>query len=176
MPKTPNEIVDELLERRTTIMQMIVEMPKGTSTKFEIDKNTGRIALDRELATTVPANYGFLEGTLASDGDALDIFLINRDPVPPLTQAKAQIIGMFRCRDQGVQDDKVVAILPNASETEIVGALLDIRQYLQTYKTGFVVEHFENKDIALTAIKRARQMYLNDGTTHGETQAEHADE
>src|SRR5829696_1122161 len=79
----------------------VIEIPKGSKLKYEIDKKTGILILDRVLYSSVhyPANYGFIPRTLAGDGDALDILVLMQEPVQPLTLVRARAIGGFAMRD-----------------------------------------------------------------------------
>lgn len=91
---------------------VVVEIPKGHRNKYEMDHKTGRIRLDRTLftATAYPADYGFIEGTLALDGDPLNALVLVDEPTFPGCLIRCRPIGMFRMVDEHGQDDKVLCV------------------------------------------------------------------
>lgn len=95
---------------------MVVEIPHGSATKFEIDKRTGHVVADRMMAMPVvyPANYGLIPSTRAGDGDNLDALLFTREPLPPGTVVKVRVIGVLPMLDGGEQDDKLIAVPASA--------------------------------------------------------------
>ena len=90
----------------------VIEIPKGSSCKYELDKQTGIMRLDRVLytATHYPANYGFIPRTYADDGDPLDVLVLCAEPIYPLTLVQVYPIGAMRMIDGGKLDDKIIAI------------------------------------------------------------------
>jgi inorganic pyrophosphatase len=90
----------------------IIEIPKGSTNKYELDKQTGLLRLDRVLYSAVyyPADYGFIPRTYCDDGDPLDVLVLGQEPVYPLTIVEARAIGVMRMRDEKGSDDKIVAI------------------------------------------------------------------
>ncbi len=90
----------------------VVEIPKGGNCKYELDKDTGRLRLDRILYTSThyPANYGFIPRTYADDGDPLDVLVICAEPIYPMTLVQVYPIGGIRMLDDGRVDDKIIAI------------------------------------------------------------------
>lgn len=90
----------------------VIEIPKGSKTKYELDKETGYIILDRILYTSThyPANYGFIPRTYGDDGDPLDVLLLCSEPVVPLTLVRAYPIGVISMLDGGKKDEKIIAI------------------------------------------------------------------
>src|SRR5437764_4030119 len=97
-----------------SVVNMIVEIPKGCRSKFELDKETGLIKLDRYLysSSVYPGDYGFIPQTLAEDGDALDILVMVNEPTFSGCLIEARVIGLFRMKDRGVNDFKVLGV-PN---------------------------------------------------------------
>ena len=91
---------------------MVIEIPKGQRNKYEMDHESGRIRLDRMLftATRYPADYGFIEHTLADDGDPLDALVLLEEPTFPGCLIRCRAIGMFRMRDEKGLDDKVLCV------------------------------------------------------------------
>ena len=90
----------------------IIEIPKGSKKKYELDKETGYIILDRILYTSThyPANYGFIPRTYGDDNDPLDVLLICSQPLEPLTLVRAYPIGVISMIDNGRNDEKIIAI------------------------------------------------------------------
>src|SRR5438309_11652411 len=85
----------------------IIEIPKGSKVKYELDKRTGLLAVDRVLASAVhyPANYGLLPRTYSADGDPLDALVLGQEPILPLSVVRAKAIGVITMRDEKRQDD-----------------------------------------------------------------------
>ncbi|WP_020475199.1 inorganic diphosphatase [Zavarzinella formosa] len=98
-----------------SVVNMIVEIPKGRRNKFELDKETGLIRLDRYLysSSVYPGDYGFIPQTLAADGDPLDILAMVNEPTFSGCLIEARVVGMFRMKDKGFDDFKVLCV-PNA--------------------------------------------------------------
>ena len=97
-----------------SVVNMIVEIPKGRRSKFELDKETGLIKLDRYLysSNVYPGDYGFIPQTLAADGDPLDILVMVNEPTFSGCLIEARVVGMFRMKDKGADDYKVLGV-PN---------------------------------------------------------------
>jgi inorganic pyrophosphatase len=121
------------------VVNAIIEIPKGHRCKFEIDKKTGLFKLDRYLYSSshYPGDYGFLPNTLAEDGDSLDILVMVNEPTFTGCLIEARAVGLFRMRDRGVNDFKVLAV-PNTDP------LFDEYQNLDDVPSHFLreVEHF----------------------------------
>ena len=90
----------------------VIEISKGSKCKYELDKATGMLRLDRVLytATHYPANYGFIPRTYADDGDPLDVLVLCSEPIVPMTLVQVRPIGAMRMIDGGKQDDKIIAL------------------------------------------------------------------
>jgi inorganic pyrophosphatase len=91
---------------------VVIEIPKGSKNKYELDKETGLLRLDRVLHSAVyyPADYGFIPRTFCDDGDPLDALVLSQEPVYPLTLVEARAVGVMRMRDEKGIDDKIVAV------------------------------------------------------------------
>jgi inorganic pyrophosphatase len=154
-------------------MNVIVEINKGSKNKYEIDKQTGLIALDRvaHTAQDFPFDYGFVPQTLWDDGDALDVVLLTTHPLLPGILVRARPIALMKMIDSGDADDKVIAVPvadPRWKEVEDLGninkhSLKEIEHFYATYKKlqnkEVEVNGFEGKEAARAAFDRARQMY-----------------
>src|SRR5437868_11382710 len=92
-------------------VEAIVEIPKGSFYKYEIDKDDGNLVLDRPMNQSIPYNYGFIPETLCGDGDPLDVFIVSYHPIPPLTKVEVVIVGVLKCIDNGEEDDKIIAMI-----------------------------------------------------------------
>jgi inorganic pyrophosphatase len=124
--------------------EVVVEIPKGQRNKYEMDHESGRIRLDRMLftATRYPADYGFIEHTLADDGDPLDALVLLEEPTFPGCLIRCRAIGMFRMRDEKGLDDKVLCVpatdprVAHLTDITDVPAFdrLEIEHFFQVYK------------------------------------------
>ena len=127
---------------------VIIEVPKGSKNKYELDKETGLLRLDRVLFSAVhyPANYGFIPRTYCDDGDPLDVLVLGQEPVHPLTIVEARAIGVMRMRDEKGVDDKIVAVSVRdpsyadyTDQAQLPPHMLrQVRRFFQDYK---VLEH-----------------------------------
>ena len=151
----------------------IIEIPMGSKNKYELDKDTGRIVLDRVLyaAMMYPAEYGILENTLAPDGDALDVLVICSDPTFPGCVVPARILGYLTMIDGGKVDYKIITVLDcdprydNINELEDLSpfVLKEIANFFANYKVlqGISVEvgDYKGREEALKIIAECRQAY-----------------
>jgi inorganic pyrophosphatase len=126
------------------VVHAIVEIPKGRRNKYEVDKETGLIRLDRYLYSSshYPGDYGFIPQTLAEDGDALDILVMVNEPTFSGCLIEARVIGLFRMTDRGHNDDKVLGV-PDTDPlfAEVQGLnhvpqhfLREVEHFFATYK------------------------------------------
>lgn len=99
-------------EITATDFSAVIEIPKGSKCKYELDKYTGLLRLDRVLYTSThyPANYGFIPRTYADDGDPLDVLVLCSEAIYPLTLIRVYPIGVMRMLDSGKMDDKIIAV------------------------------------------------------------------
>jgi len=151
----------------------IVEIPKGSKVKYELDKESGLLKVDRVLFSAVhyPANYGFLPRTYCDDGDPLDVLVLCQEPVAPLCIMRARAIGMFRMRDEKGGDDKIIAV--HVDDPAYVDythidqvpkhVLLELRRFFLDYKTlenkSVEVDEFQGPDVANETIRAAIESY-----------------
>lgn len=144
------------------ILEAIVEIPRLSRYKYEINKDTGDLILDRVLAIHAPQNYGFIPNTLQKDGDALDIFIISGYAVPPKTKVKVEIIGIFKCMDNKQQDDKLIGLLVgDDTNSDYINEIIDsIQYYLENYKSGFKVKSYEHLSQAKKVYKQSVKDFI----------------
>ena len=140
------------------MIKAIIEIPKGSNYKYEVDKDTGRLVLDRVISLKYPASYGYIPETLELDGDPLDLFVISSKKIPPLTIIKCNIHGAFICTDNGIQDNKLIATLDG--EEHALSLLPKINTFLCGYKEGFIVHSYESKEIAESILKKATEDFI----------------
>jgi inorganic pyrophosphatase len=151
----------------------VIEIPMGSSVKYELDKETGLLRLDRILYSAVfyPANYGFIPQTLAEDDDPLDVLVLCQEPVAPLTLVNARAIGLMTMMDSGKKDHKILAVAVDDPEyegfreaNELPAHRLNmLRRFFQDYKTlegkAVDVDEFQSAEAALPIIEQALARY-----------------
>jgi inorganic pyrophosphatase len=151
----------------------LVEIPMGSSVKYELDKKTGLLRLDRVLYSAVyyPANYGFIPQTYAEDDDPLDVLVLCQEPLLPLTLVPARTIGLMTMIDSGKRDHKILAVAINDPEfnsfheaSELPPHRLSmLRRFFQDYKQlegkSVDVDEFQPAATALPIIEDALQRY-----------------
>ena|SRR5579864_2165662 len=134
-------------------MKAIIEIPKGSTYKYEVDKLTGVLTVDRIVHMKYPQNYGFIPNTLGEDGDPLDIFVFSSDPIYPLSRVNVEVIGIIKMTDNGVRDDKIIAKLKDDNLLPI-SAISDLIHFLRAYKSNTEVLAYENAGEALRVIEQ----------------------
>lgn len=158
-----------------SVFNCVVEIGKGSKVKYELDKKSGLIKVDRVLYSSVvyPHNYGFIPRTLCEDNDPIDVLVLMQEPVLPGTFLRARAIGLMPMIDQGEKDDKIIAVC--ADDPEFVHysdihqlpphRLQEIRRFFEDYKKN------ENKEVAVNdflpavnaieAIKHSMDLYAS---------------
>src|SRR5947209_7070685 len=108
-----------------------IEIPKGSKVKYELDKATGLLRVDRVLYSAVhyPANYGFIPRTYCEDGDPLDVLVLGQEEVAPQVLLRARAIGAMRMRDDKGQDDKIIAVHRDDPEYAAYQHIEDLPQH-----------------------------------------------
>lgn len=163
----------EIGDKAPEIITAIVEIPKDSRIKYELDKETGMLKVDRFLYSAVhyPGDYGLVPRTLWDDDDPLDILILTGRPLYPLTLAKVRVIGVLRMIDGNEKDDKIIAVYkddPRYSEYEDISHIPahtkeEIRHFFETYKQlqgkECKVLEIMGKEHALKDVERAIKMY-----------------
>lgn len=151
------------------IVQAIIEIPKNSRAKYELDKETGMLRLDRVLYSSVfyPANYGFIPQTLGEDNDPLDILVLSQVEIQPLCLVNAKVIGVMRMIDNNEADDKIIAVAADdvsVSHVDGIEALppyfhSEMKHFFEEYKRlenkTVLVEDFQDSTIAKQIIETA---------------------
>lgn len=151
----------------------IIEIPKGSSNKYELDKSTGMLRLDRVLSSAVfyPANYGFIPQTLAEDDDPLDVLVFSSEKIPTLCICDARVVGMMSMIDDGQADHKIISVLcrdPVYEDYENASSFPRhtfkmLKRFLEDYKAledkAVEVDDILPKDAALPVIDAALNRY-----------------
>lgn len=155
------------------IVEGIIEIPKGSRAKYELDKDSGLLRLDRVLYSSVyyPANYGFIPKTYCDDKDPLDILVISQIDIVPMCLVSAKIIGVMRMLDQGEADDKIIAVAngdPSVNHINDISELpqhfvFELRNFFEDYKKlenkSVVVEDFLDKRLAIEILQSSIELY-----------------
>ncbi len=132
-----------------TSFSAVIEIPKGSKCKYELDKFTGLLRLDRVLYTSThyPANYGFIPRTYADDGDPLDVLVLGSEPIYPMTLVSVYPIGVMRMIDGGSLDDKIIAIAENDPNYNKIRSIDELPSHIFDEMMHFfrVYKQLENK-------------------------------
>ncbi len=153
----------------------VIEIAKGSKMKYELDKATGFLRLDRVLYTSThyPANYGFIPRTYAEDGDPLDVLVLCAEPIEPLALVRCYPIGVISMLDNGARDDKIIAIPlndPNYNDykdvTELPKHIFDeMSHFFTVYKSlegkETVIDEVKGKDEAVSIVERCIDRYID---------------
>ena len=141
----------------------VIEIPFGSSVKYELDKQSGLIKLDRVLYSAVyyPANYGFIPQTLAEDDDPLDVLVLCQEAVVPLTLIYARAIGLMTMIDSGKKDHKVIAVATKDPEFNSYKEAAEMPQHRLNMLRRFFQDYkqLEEKAVEVDAIQPAEHAY-----------------
>ena len=167
-------LIKEISAGSAEEMNVIVEIPKGSKNKYEIDKETGLIALDRVMHTSqdMPFDYGFVPQTLWEDGDPLDVVILTTYPLHPGILVKVRAVGMMDMIDDGESDVKIIAVPvkdPRFAEIQDLSdvnkhTLKEMEHYFTTYKKlqnkEVVIKGFGDKKTAMDAFTKAVSAFV----------------
>jgi inorganic pyrophosphatase len=156
-------------EQTPQIINGIIEITKGNRAKYELDKESGMLKLDRVLFSSVyyPANYGFIPRTYCDDDDPLDILILSQIDIVPMCIVSAKVIGVMRMIDGGEADDKIIAVAEGDTSVNHINDISELpihfiselKSFFEDYKKlenkEVVVEQFQNREIAQQIIEKA---------------------
>lgn len=151
----------------------LIEISQGSRAKYEIDKTTGLLKLDRVIYSSFhyPVNYGFIPKTLGEDGDPLDILVMCSESIQPLCLVHATVIGNMQMIDNGEKDDKIIAVATNDpsvnhyTDIDMLPAhfIAVLKNYFEQYKVlenkVVLIDNFQNKETAYAVIEDAIDLY-----------------
>jgi inorganic pyrophosphatase len=160
-------------EKAPAVVNALIEIPQGSRTKYEIDKATGLLRLDRVIYSSFhyPVNYGFIPQTLGDDGDPLDILVLCSQSIQPLCLVEATIIGNMQMIDSGEKDDKIIAVAtkdPSVNHITRVDEMpkhffLELKNYFEQYKVlenkQVQIDEFQDREAAYRIINDAIALY-----------------
>jgi inorganic pyrophosphatase len=155
------------------VVNALIEIPEGSRTKYELDKKTGLLKMDRVIHSSFhyPINYGFIPQTYGLDNDPLDILVICSQALQSLCLVEAKVIGNMQMIDSGEHDDKIIAVaLKDPSVNHITSIeempkhfISELRNYFEQYKVlenkEVQIEEFQSKEAAYTIIRESIQLY-----------------
>lgn len=157
---------------KTFEVDAIVEIPQGAFYKYEVDKKTGQLVVDRPLSKVIPYNYGYVPHTLHGDGDPLDVCIVGGWPVVPLARVRVVLIGALVCDDNGESDDKLLSHIVGQEwgfcwdgDDEVASKeywIEEVKKYLSSYKEGFTVKSFVGAEEAYAILMKDLQAYQDE--------------
>lgn len=159
----------EIGQNSPDLVNGIIEIPKNTRAKYELDKESGMLMMDRVLYSSInyPANYGFIPKTYCDDDDPLDILVISQIEIVPMCIVSARVIGVMRMLDGGEKDDKIIAVAEHdmsVNHTNDISELPDhhlkeLRSFFEDYKKlenkTVIVEDFLGREQALDIVRQS---------------------
>ena len=163
----------EVGEKVPEFVNCIIEIPKGSKAKYELDKKSGLLKLDRVLFSSVhyPANYGFIPKTYCDDKDPLDILVICSIDVEPMCIIEAKVIGAMHMMDQNEVDDKIIAVAKNDMSVNYINdinelpphTVVELKRFFEDYKTlenkKVLVKHFIPRAEAFKILEDSIELY-----------------
>lgn len=155
------------------VVNGIIEIPQNTRAKYELDKDSGLLMMDRVLYSAMyyPANYGFIPQTYCDDGDPLDIVVLSQIDIVPMCIVSAKVIGVMRMLDGGEADDKIIAVAENDMSVNYMNDITDLpphftkelKNFFEDYKKlehkTVEVEEFQNAETAKEIILKSIEDY-----------------
>lgn len=162
---------------KTNVVKSMIEIPKASRVKYELDKESGMLKLDRVLYSSVmyPANYGFIPQTLDGDGDPLDILVICSEQVVPMCLIQARIIGYMQMIDSGQMDRKIIAVAENDIAVNFMNeiaelpphTMIEIKRFFEDYKVlenkTVLIEDFGDAKAAIQVFEECTENYRKAG-------------
>lgn len=165
--------VEHDFDPQNALVKGIIEISQGSKAKYEVDKKSGLLKLDRVVfaAFHYPINYGFIPQTLGEDGDPLDILVLSQVPIQPLCLVKTKVIGYMEMLDNGEKDEKIIAVAQGDMSVSHINSIdelpenykLEMKHFFSEYKTlskkQVVVDEFLPADAALQIIEQCIDRY-----------------
>lgn len=153
----------------------IIEIPKNTRAKYELDKESGLLIMDRVLYSSMyyPANYGFIPKTYCDDKDPLDILVLSQITVVPMCIVSAKVIGAMRMIDNGEQDDKIIAVAENDMSVSHINDISELpehfikelKNFFEDYKKlenkTVQIDEFQDAETARSIVQQSKEDYSN---------------
>ncbi|KAA3625274.1 MAG: inorganic diphosphatase [Bacteroidetes bacterium] len=147
----------------------IIEIPKNSRAKYELDKASGMLILDRVLYSSInyPANYGFIPQTFCDDGDPLDILVLSQIDIVPMCLVEAKVIGVMRMLDGNEMDDKIISVTANDMSVNHINDISELPPHLTKELQSFfedykklehktvVVEDFQGREVAMQIVEQS---------------------
>lgn len=163
----------EIGENAPICVNGIIEIPKNTRAKYELDKESGMLKLDRVLYSSMyyPANYGFIPKTYCDDQDPLDILILSQITIVPMCIVSAKVIGVMRMLDNGELDDKIIAVAEHDMSVNQINdiselpahSLKEIKNFFEDYKKlenkTVEVDEFQNAEEARKVVQQSQLDY-----------------
>jgi inorganic pyrophosphatase len=160
-------------EKAPSTVTALIEIPQGSRSKYEVDKDTGLLKLDRVIYSSFhyPVNYGFIPQTLGKDNDPLDIVVLCSQAIQPLCIVEANVIGNMQMIDSGQMDDKIIAVAAHDPSVNHITRmeelpqhfLLEMRNFFEQYKVlenkKVEIDNFQDQLIAFRVINEAIEFY-----------------
>lgn len=160
-------------EQAPATVNALIEIPKGSKVKYELDKPSGLLKMDRIIYSSFhyPMNYGFIPQTLARDGDPLDILVMCSESIQALCLVEARVLGNMQMIDSGLHDDKIIAVAIHDPAVNYIHSLDEVpqhhlsvlRNYFEQYKVleskEVQINDFQGKEKAYTIIRESIEAY-----------------
>lgn len=160
-------------DKAPAMVNALIEIPQGSRSKYEVDKTTGLLKLDRVIYSSFqyPINYGFIPHTLGQDGDPLDILVLCSQPIQTLCLVEANVIGNMQMIDNGQIDDKIIAVAAKDPSVNHISRmedlpthfLLELKNFFEQYKVlenkKVEIDNFQDQLIACRIINEAISLY-----------------
>ncbi len=160
-------------DKAPKVVNALIEIPQGSRAKYEVDKTTGLLKLDRVIYSSFhyPVNYGFIPQTLGHDNDPLDILVLCSQSIQSLCLVEAKVIGNMQMIDQGQMDDKIIAVAskdPSVNHYQRMEDLpqhflLELRNFFEQYKVledkKVEIDNFQDRDTGCKVIQEAIDLY-----------------
>ena len=160
------------------IVNGIIEIPKNTRAKYELDKESGLLLMDRVIFSSMyyPANYGFIPQTYCDDNDPLDILVLSQIQIVPMCIVSSKVIGVMHMLDEGERDDKIIAVAENDMSVNYINDISalpahffnELKNFFEDYKKlehkTVEIEQIQGREVAMEVVKQSivdyRQKFL----------------